>query len=127
MPSRINSTWGGNLTDMVRATMYLQIIHEDRLVENAATVGEYLLGKLVDVQGKFPGLVSNARGCGLMAAFDLPDGDTRGATLLAAKENGLLVVGCGERTVRFRPPLNLTKEEVDEGIDIVERSLSQIA
>ncbi len=125
VPSRINSTWGGNLVDMFRATRYLQIIHEDRLVENAAEVGAYLLEKLQALQADHEG-VSNARGAGLMAAFDLPDGDVRGRFLEKARENGLLIVGCGERSVRFRPPLNLTRDEVDEGIDIIDRTLREI-
>jgi len=127
VPSRINSTWGGNLTDMYRAARYLQVIDEENLVENAAAVGAYLCEKLDGLREAFPDLVSNTRGVGLFAAFDLPDGDTRGRFFDKARENGLLIVGCGERSVRFRPPLNLTREEVDEGIDIITRSLGQIS
>ena len=126
VPSRINSTWGGNLTDMVRATRYLEIIAEDNLVENASVVGEYLTTKLEQLRDDYDGFVTQARGQGLFAAFDLPDGDVRGKLLDKAKENGMLIVGCGERTVRFRPPLNLTTEEVDEGIDIIRKSIGQI-
>ncbi len=126
VPSRINSTWGGNLVDMFRATRYLQIIHDDRLVENAAEVGAYLLERLRALQADHAATVSNVRGAGLMAAFDLPDGDTRGRLLETTRENGLLIVGCGERSVRFRPPLNLTREEVDEGLEIIDRSLRVI-
>jgi L-lysine 6-transaminase len=126
VPSRINSTWGGNLTDMVRATRYLEIIHEDNLVENARVVGDYLKQKLVALSGEYEGFVTSARGAGLFAAFDLPDGDLRGQLLGKARENGMLIVGCGERTVRFRPPLNLTTEEVDEGIEILRKSIGQI-
>jgi L-lysine 6-transaminase len=121
--SRINSTWGGNLTDMVRATRYLQIIEEENLVENARVVGEYLVGKLVALHESFPDVVTNTRGKGLMAAFDLPDGDVRAAFLAKIRENGLLMVGSGNRSVRFRPPLNVSKEEIDEGLDIIDRSL----
>jgi len=126
VPSRINSTWGGNLTDMVRATRYLEIIAEDKLVENAGVVGDYLLTQLEQLRGDYDGLVTNPRGSGLFAAFDLPDGDLRGKLLSKTRENGMLIVGCGDRTVRFRPPLNLTKEEVDEGIDIIRKSIDQI-
>ncbi len=126
VPSRINSTWGGNLTDMYRAARYLQVIDEENLIENARAVGDYLVSQLHGLRERHPALVSNARGRGLMAAFDLPDGDRRGTFLGKAKENGLLIVGCGERTVRFRPPLNLTRAELDEGIDIIDRSLGQL-
>lgn len=125
VPSRINSTWGGNLTDMFRAARYLQVIDEENLVENAKTVGAYLVSRIDDLHERHPSLVSNARGRGLMAAFDMPDGDQRDAFLGKARENGMLIVGCGERTVRFRPPLNLTRDEVDEGIDIIDRTLGR--
>jgi L-lysine 6-transaminase len=126
VPSRINSTWGGNLVDMVRATRYLQVIEEEDLVENARVVGDYLLGRFQELGEKFDGFVSNARGTGLMCAFDLPDGDLRGQFLDKAKENGMLALGCGERTVRLRPPLNMTQAEVDEGVAIAERSLNAV-
>ncbi len=124
VPSRINSTWGGNLTDMVRATRYLQVIEEDDLVTNARTVGEHLLSRLNGLHDKYAGTVTNARGRGLMCAFDLPDAATRSKVLSKARESGLLIVGCGTRSVRFRPPLNLTVAEADEGVDILDRVLS---
>jgi L-lysine 6-transaminase len=126
VPSRINSTWGGNLTDMVRATRYLQVIDEDNLVENARAVGEYLLGKLHAVRDRYPGQVTNTRGRGLMCAFDLPNPEVRSKFLARAKENGLLIVGCGVRSVRFRPPLNLTRADADEGLELLERSLGEV-
>jgi L-lysine 6-transaminase len=75
---------------------------------------------------KYPDVVSNTRGQGLMTAFDLPDGEMRGAVLGKARDNGMIVVGCGDRSVRFRPPLNLTAEEADEGVDIIDRSIGQV-
>src|SRR4029077_3519598 len=72
VPSRINSTWGGGLTDMVRFGRYLEVIEEDHLVENARVLGEHLLRGLVSVQEELGGIMSNARGLGLMIAFDLP-------------------------------------------------------
>ncbi len=126
VPSRINSTWGGNLTDMVRATRYLQVIDEDNLVENAREVGGYLQEKLHALRDKYPHKVTNSRGAGLMCAFDLPDAETRKAVLTKAKETGLLIVGCGTRSVRFRPPLNLNRAEVDEGIEILDRALTAV-
>jgi len=125
-PSRINSTWGGNLTDMVRATRYLQIIDEENLVENARVVGDYLLEQITELQARHPGVVTNARGQGLFAAFDLPGADVRARYLAKARENGLLQVGCGTRSVRFRPPLNLAKADVDDGIDIIDRTLRAV-
>src|SRR5438128_4860078 len=81
--SRINSTWGGNLTDMVRSQRYFEVIDEENLVENAAKVGAYFVGELQRFSDGFPNLVSNVRGRGLMAAFDLPNGDVRKAAIKA--------------------------------------------
>ncbi|HEX6792128.1 MAG TPA: L-lysine 6-transaminase [Candidatus Krumholzibacteria bacterium] len=126
VPSRINSTWGGNLTDMVRATKYLQIIDEENLVDNARLVGEHLLSRLNTLRDKYAGKVTNSRGRGLMCAFDLPSPEVRSKFLGKVKENGVLIVGCGVRSVRFRPPLNLTKADVDEGLGIIDKTLGQV-
>lgn len=118
---RINSTWGGNLVDMVRCQRYLEIIKEDNLVLNARLVGDYLLERLKEVSSEFEGLVSNVRGRGLMIAFDLPDTKTRDKVLDKCFNENLLVLKCGAKTIRFRPPLNLSKEEAGLGIDIIKR------
>ena len=117
--ARINSTWGGNLVDMVRFGRYLEIIDEDRLIDNARDVGAYLLEKLYGVQAERPEQVSNARGRGLMCAFDLPDADKRNEFLKLAFDDGLLVLGCGVRSIRFRPVLSVSREDIDEGLRIV--------
>ena len=122
---RINSTWGGNLVDMVRATRYLEIIHRENLVENARAVGEYLVASMTKLAERYPDVITNVRGRGLMAAFDLPAGK-RDAFRTEAQQNGLIIVGCGPRSIRFRPPLNLTRAEVDEGIDIIDRSIKKV-
>jgi len=113
--SRINSTWGGNLVDMVRSQRYLEIIKEDNLVENAKIVGDYLLKKLTDLG------VSNPRGKGLMCAFDhLRERD---ALIKRCRQNGLFLLGCGINSVRLRPSLTFSKEEVDLLIEILAKSL----
>lgn len=124
--ARINSTWGGNLVDMVRFGRYLEIIEEEQLVDNARDVGDYLLERLQSLQAENPKLVSNARGRGLMCAFDLPDRDTRKRFLELAFDNGLLMLGCGVSSVRFRPVLSVSREDIDQGLEIVERVLSQL-
>jgi L-lysine 6-transaminase len=107
--SRINSTWGGNLVDMIRCQRYLEIMAEEKLVENATEVGAYLLSNLESMQKESPDLFSNARGLGLMCAIDFPDTETRRATREKCYELGLLILPCGERSLRFRPPLDVTK------------------
>ncbi len=122
--SRINSTWGGNLVDMVRSKHILRIIEEENLVENSRVVGEYLLHKLKEIQKDFPDMVRNARGLGLMCSFDLPSAETRNRFKDACFKEKLIILGCGEKSIRFRPPLNITKEEIDNGLNIVRKVLS---
>ncbi len=124
---RLNSTFGGNLTDMVRFAKYLEVIDEERLVENAAKVGDYLLSRLREIEAEYPALVSNTRGLGLLCAFDMPSGQKRLELRQNAFDKGLLLIGCGERTIRFRPPLNLSESEVDEGISIIKSALSRLS
>ena len=124
--SRLNSTWGGNVVDMVRITLYLEIIAAEDLVNQAATNGDYLVAKLHDIQADFDGLVSNVRGRGLFAAFDLPDGTARDnlADLIIAE--GALILGSGNKTIRFRPHLNITREEIDLADDIIRRAIARL-
>jgi L-lysine 6-transaminase len=125
--SRINSTWGGNLTDMVRSQRYFEVIDEEGLVDNAATVGAYFLSELERFGDEFPNLVSNVRGRGLMTAFDLPSGDVRDAALKAFMANDVMVLSSGHRSARFRPPLNLSMDEAAEGIKRMEKALQELA
>lgn len=117
--SRINSTWGGNLADMVRATRYFEIIEEDKLVENSANLGKYLLKNLEQLQAEFPETISNARGLGLMCSFDMPDTETRNNFLKSLYENRVIMLGNGSRSARFRPPLTVTMDEIDECMSII--------
>lgn len=125
--SRINSTWGGNLVDMFRATKYFEIIAAENLVENARVVGEHLLVKLQALGEEMPGLVSNVRGKGLFLALDLPNGDLRGKALAACLDEGLMALASGSSAIRMRPALNLTAAEADEGVDKLRRALQKIA
>jgi len=125
--SRINSTWGGNLTDMVRSQRYFEVIDEENLVDNAARVGAYFLGELQRFSTEFPTLVSNVRGRGLMAAFDLPNGETRDAALNAFMEHDVMVLSSGHQSARFRPPLNLSMDEAAEGIRRMEDALKDLS
>jgi L-lysine 6-transaminase len=120
--SRINSTWGGNLVDMVRFDRILEVIEEDDLVANAAEAGRHLQGLLRGLAERFEA-VENPRGRGLMCAFDLPSTEVRDAVRRRAMEHGLLILGCGPRSIRFRPALNVTTGTLDEGVAILERAL----
>lgn len=123
--SRINSTWGGNLVDMVRFDRILEVIEADDLVGNAARTGRYLLSRLGEMEGRFEG-VTDARGRGLMCAFDLPDTEARNGVVKAAYADGAIMLGCGPRTIRFRPALTVSEADLDEGLAILERSLERV-
>ena len=73
----------------------------------------------------WPDFISNARGLGLFCAFDLPDSACRDALLTTIIKHGLLVLKCGTKTIRFRPPLNVTKEEIDKAAGIIEASIKE--
>jgi L-lysine 6-transaminase len=127
MKSRINSTWGGNLVDMVRCQRYLEIIESEKLVQHADTVGRHLLAGLHGLQQKRPDLLSNARGRGLMCAIDFPDGEVRAAVQGKAYEHGMIILPCGTRSLRFRPPLDITAAEVDEALALLERAIAEVS
>ncbi len=124
--SRINSTWGGNLVDMVRCQRIIEIIEEDALLDRATRVGGHLLEGFRGLARLFPGKVTNPRGRGLFVAFDLPDGETRNRTLKALNDSDVLGLASGERAIRMRPPLVLTADEVDEGLRRIERALAAV-
>jgi L-lysine 6-transaminase len=127
VPSRINSTWGGNLADMVRSTRLLQLIESTGAIENAATTGAHLLSRLGEIETATPGVVSNARGRGLLAAVDLPSGAMRDEVLTALRVNEhVLALACGDRSLRFRPALSITIDQVDEGCDALARVLQKL-
>jgi L-lysine 6-transaminase len=110
---------------MVRSARFLQILEEDRLLDNAREVGGHLLEGLRELERERDCL-RNARGLGLMIAFDLPSPELRNRALDLLLADGLLVLGCGPRSVRFRPPLNLSAAEADMGLEIVRRSLKEL-
>ena len=126
LSSRINSTWGGGLVDMVRATEILEIIHDEGLLENAAAMGELLLDRLVALGEEHGELVTNVRGSGLLLAFDLPSGEIRGEVRRACMAEELLVLACGPRSIRLRPALNVTASDVEEGLRRLEKVLGQV-
>ena len=126
VPSRINSTWGGNLVDMVRAQRYLEIIEEEQLVENARLVGEHLVKELQGLAAEFSSVVSNPRGKGLFAAFDVNTPDMRTKIRSKSLEKGLIILPSGERAIRFRPALNVTKDEINEGLGIIRASMKEL-
>lgn len=125
-PSRINSTWGGNIVDMYRFKRILEVIEEDDLVKNAEVTGQYLQTRVQELYVKYPEKVFNPRGLGLFCAFDAKEGTTRDMISKNAMKEGLMILGCGEKTIRFRPTLCVTKDEIDMGIDILDKVIKEI-
>ena len=124
--SRINSTFGGNLTDMIRFKIILETIEEFDLLENASKMGNYLLKKLHKLEDQFPAFVINSRGSGLFCSFDLPSTDERDLLTQEAYKNNLIILGCGIKSIRFRPHLTVSEQEIDFAIDSLEKSIKNI-
>ncbi len=122
---RINSTWGGGLVDMVRSRRLLELVEQDGTFEHAADVGAWFGEQLRQLQGRHAALVRNARGRGLMCAIDLPSRATRDAVLKQLREvEHVLALPCGEASVRFRPTLSVTRDELRHGLDALDRVLA---
>lgn len=119
--SRINSTWGGNLVDMVRFQRILEVIEEEQLVKHAFDTGLYLHEKISQLADEEE-YITNPRGKGLFCAIDLPDTHSREAVRQECMKNHLMILGCGTKSIRFRPPLTIQKEQIDEGVRILRKS-----
>lgn len=122
VPSRISSTFEGNIVDMVRSTRVLEVIEEEGLLEHAASEGEWLLGQLRQLEERHES-VSQARGLGLMAAFDLPDSETRNKVIERCMERGMIILGCGQLSIRFRPSLDVRRSELQAALTILDAAL----
>lgn len=121
--SRINSTWGSNLPDMVRSTKILEVMQEENILSHIKETGEYLLNQLNILQLEFPTLIEHARGLGLMCSFDFKSTEVRNQYVKACYKNKLIQLGCGSKSVRFRTPLIITEDEIDEGLKIIRNVL----
>ncbi|ORI13096.1 L-lysine 6-transaminase [Rhodococcus sp. 1163] len=125
--SRINSTWGGNLTDMVRSRRILEIVESEGLIEGAATLGLHLRSRLDDMATRHE-IVTEVRGRGLMCAFTMPDAGSRDRLIGDLRtEEHVLALGCGDSAIRFRPALTISEEDLDRAVDAIERVLTRMA
>lgn len=123
--SRINSTFGGNFIDMMRLKLILEVIESENLCENARVVGDYLLNGLKNLEAKYPDQISAARGRGLMCAIDLPSGEVRNRMREALYKEKVIILACGDRSIRFRPHLNVKEEEIQLALDRIEGILQR--
>ncbi|RLC78876.1 MAG: acetyl ornithine aminotransferase family protein [Chloroflexi bacterium] len=126
------NTFGGNPISCAAALVTIKLLEEE-LIENAARMGEYAMNRLKEMAEKHP-IIGDVRGKGLMIGVELvKDRETREAipevrdqAVYKAFERGLLLLGCGLSTVRMMPPLSITKDLLDEGLDIFEGVLADI-
>lgn len=123
VPGRLNSTWGGNLVDMVRSRIHMEIFREESPFEHAGAMGDILLRELRQLQADYPDKVSNARGLGLLCAFDLPDRETRDRLRRDLFARRLIILGCGTRAIRFRTSLNIPERDLRQGLSIIRQAV----
>jgi L-lysine 6-transaminase len=124
-PGRINSTWGSNLTDMVRSTYYLNILEQEELVENARRMGDYFLERLQGLAAE-DSRITAVRGRGLLLAFDMPDIATRDRVWKTCYEVGLMVNRRGEKSIRLRPVLDVQADAIDEAVLLLKEAIGRV-
>jgi L-lysine 6-transaminase len=124
--SRISSTWGGNLTDMVRSRRVLEVIEADGLFARAAANGRYLLSRLADLHGELPGQVLGVRGRGLMCAFSLPTRARRDELIRELWRQRVIMLASGTDSVRFRPALTVSRAEIDAAVAAIADALRHL-
>jgi len=125
--SRLNSTWGGHPTDMLRGAEFLKIINEENLLDNAGKMGQKLLEGIRNLCTKYSTIIENPRGKGMLLGFDMVDPEKQSELWSAMKQEKLLGLTCGTRTIRFRPHLDLTESDVSLGLERLEKALKKLA
>ena len=124
--SRINSTFGGNLIDMYRFKLILEIIDNESLLDNTIKMGDYLLDCITSLSDEFPGYVTNPRGKGLFCAFDMPSGIERDKLIGLLLDKNIMILGSGLKSIRFRPHLNVLKKDLDICINAIHGSIKEM-
>ncbi|MDR3684350.1 MAG: L-lysine 6-transaminase [Geothrix sp.] len=127
VPSRINSTWGGNLVDMVRGTRIIEVIREEGLLDHGVRQGARLLQGLQEIHRDFPEFTSNPRGRGLFCALDLATPELRDAVVAKGHQLGMMILSTGVKGLRFRPAMNLRPEDLDLGVELLRRAVAEVA
>jgi len=124
----LDSTWGGSLADMVRVVREMEIVEQEGLIERAAVNGDYLALKLEELTDRYNPIVSNVRGLGLYQGVSLDTPERKGELVrIARDEFGLLLLGAGKRSIRTRPNLSVTRDDIDLFIDLLDKAIRKIA
>lgn len=133
MPGSHGGTYGSNAVACASARATLNVIKEEKLVENAAARGEQLRGCLKELQARYP-VMGDVRGIGLMDAVEFtragqPDAQTTKAVIAACLERGLILLSCGpfDNVIRWIPPLVVSEAEINQAVDIFAQALQQVA
>ena len=111
---------------MVRFTIYLEIIEQESLLQKSYENGKYLLSSIENLEQEFHGIISNARGKGLWCAYDLPNGAMRDRLTELIQEEGAIILGAGHKSIRFRPHLNINKEEIDIAMTMMRSAIAKL-
>lgn len=120
-PGSISSTWGGgHLIDLAVGRQTIKIIKKKKLLNNAKKMGKYLHKRVQELPR-----IKNPRGIGLMRAFDLSTVKERNNIIKRALQQGLVLLGCGEKGIRLAPPLIINKNHINEAIKIIENSIKK--
>ena len=119
--SRINSTWGSNLVDMVRSRRFIELIIEHDYASNTLERGEQLLAGLRRIAAD-TGAFGNVRGVGSLIAVDMETPEQRNEAVSKLFDEFLMVLPCGQRSLRYRTPLNLEAGDVDEILNRTEQA-----
>ena len=134
-PGSLGSTFGGNVTGVAAALATLDVIEREGLLERATELGAKTLGRLEEFKDRFPA-IGDVRGKGLMLAMEFvkddgrtPDTKTVDQIVTTARDNGLILLSTGtySNVVRLLPPINLSDDELEEGLGIIERALEQVS
>jgi 4-aminobutyrate aminotransferase len=132
-PGQHASTFGANPVAVEAALATLEVISSERLVENAAKMGKVAMKRLDEMKEKYE-IVGDVRGKGLFIGVEMvktKKGKERGvaeaeAVLKESFKNGLIMIAAGRNTLRVVPPLNIVREELEEGLDIVEAAVAKV-
>jgi len=123
----VSSTWGGGQRiDLAIGLKTIEVIEKEDLLKNAEKRGKQIMKRLNELKSKYPKKIVDVRGLGLMCAFELKKEKNKNIFIQKAFKEGLLLLGCGTKTIRVIPPLIITREEVEMGLNIIEKVVRKI-
>jgi 4-aminobutyrate aminotransferase-like enzyme len=128
------NTFGGNPVSAATALAVLETIEEEKLMENARVVGEYLMAGLKDLQKQFPEVIGDVRGKGLMVGMELADKNKVPLTqetmrvVEMSKDEGVVIGkgGMWGNVIRIKPPLTITKDNVDTMLKVLKKCIESV-